>query len=62
MQSLVETLIPFALAAVVLVLLFRLWNMMRGSSLKLSQILMRWRVMLQLIAVCLVMAAMLFAR
>ncbi len=62
MQSLVETLIPFALAAVVLVLLFRLWNMMRGSSLKLSQILMRWRVMFQLIAVCLVMAAMLFAR
>ena len=37
-----------------------LWNMMRGGSPNLSQTLMRWRVILQFIALCLVMAAIYF--
>ena len=49
--------IPVALAAVGIVLLLGLWNMMRGGSANTSQLLMRWRVILQFIALCLVMAA-----
>jgi predicted MFS family arabinose efflux permease len=49
--------IPIALAAVGIVLLLGLWNMMRGGSPNRSQMLMRWRVVLQFIALCLVMAA-----
>ena len=49
--------IPIALAAVGIVLLLGLWNMMRGGSANTSQLLMRWRVILQFIALCLVMAA-----
>jgi hypothetical protein len=39
------------------VLLLGLWNMLRGGSPNLSQTLMRWRVILQFIALCIVMAA-----
>ncbi len=53
--------IPFALAAVATVLLLGLWNMMRGGSPNTSQLLMRWRVVLQFIALCLVMAAIYLA-
>jgi hypothetical protein len=49
--------IPIALAAVGIVLLLGLWNMMRGGSANTSQLLMRWRVILQFVALCLVMAA-----
>ena len=49
---------PLALAAVVSVLLLGLWNMMRGDSPNASQTLMRWRVVLQFVAVCLVMTAL----
>jgi hypothetical protein len=34
-----------------------LWNMLRGGSPNTSQLLMRWRVVLQFLALCLVMAA-----
>ena len=57
MEYVVRSLIPFALAAVALVLVFGMWNMVRGGSPNLSQTLMRWRVILQFIALCLVMAA-----
>ena len=50
-----------ALAAVGIVLLLGLWNMMRGGSPNTSQLLMRWRVVLQFIALCLVMAAIYLA-
>ena len=50
--------IPIALAAVGTVLLLGLWNMMSGRSLNTSQRVMRWRVVLQFIALCLVMAAL----
>jgi hypothetical protein len=61
MHSLTAYVIPFALAAVATVLLLGLWNMMRGGSPNLSQTLMRWRVVLQFIALCLVMAAIYFS-
>jgi hypothetical protein len=57
MEVLTNYAIPIALAAVAIVLLLGLWNMMRGGSANTSQLLMRWRVILQFIALCLVMAA-----
>ena len=45
-----------ALAAVSLVLLAGLWNMLRGSNPNLSQTLMRWRVGLQFLAILIVLA------
>lgn len=50
-------LVPLALAAVGVVLLLGLWNMMRSGSPSLSQNLMRWRVLLQFVAIIVVMAA-----
>jgi hypothetical protein len=57
--TLVSYAIPIALAAVATVLLLGLWNMImpRGSP-NTSQTLMRWRVVLQFISLCLVMAAL----
>jgi NADH:ubiquinone oxidoreductase subunit H len=57
MQDLVGYAVPIALAAVAIVLLLGLWNMLRGGSPNLSQKLMRWRVVLQFIAICVVMLA-----
>ncbi|MFQ5625218.1 MAG: twin transmembrane helix small protein [Methyloligellaceae bacterium] len=51
------SLIPLALLGVVIVLVLGLWNMLRGGSAKLSQKLMRWRVVLQFFAIVAVMAA-----
>jgi len=53
--------IPFALAAVGIVLLFGLWNMMRGGDPNLSQKLMRARVILQFIAIIIVMTVIYLA-
>lgn len=61
MHALTAYVIPVAIAAVALVLLAGLWNMLRGGSPNLSQTLMRWRVVLQFIALCLVMAAIYFS-
>jgi NADH:ubiquinone oxidoreductase subunit H len=61
MHALVSYAIPIALAVVATVLLLGLWNMMRGGSPSTSQNLMRWRVALQFIALCLVMAAIYFS-
>ena len=44
-----------ALAAVSLVLLAGLWNMLRGSNPNLSQTLMRWRVGPQFLAILIMM-------
>jgi NADH:ubiquinone oxidoreductase subunit H len=57
MEQLLGYAIPIALAAVATVLLLGLWNMLRGGNPNRSQRLMRWRVVLQFIALCLVMAA-----
>jgi hypothetical protein len=56
--TLVSYAILIALAAVGTVLLVGLWNMMSGRSLNTSQRVMRWRVVLQFIALCLVMTAL----
>jgi hypothetical protein len=61
MEALVNYAIPIALAAVVVVLLLGLWNMMRGGSPNTSQLLMRWRVVLQLVAIFLVVVAVYLA-
>ena len=57
-RRLVVILVPLALAAVATVLALGLWNMVWGRSAITSQALMRWRVALQFIALCLVMAAL----
>lgn len=58
MADLFTYLVPVALAAVLIVLIFGLWNMMRGGSASRSQTLMRWRVGLQFLAVVIIMAGL----
>lgn len=48
--------LPIAIGAVVVVLLMGLVNMMRGGDQNRSQKLMRWRVILQFVAIVLIMA------
>lgn len=50
-----NALVPFGAAAVAVVLLLGLVNMMRGGSPSRSQTLMRWRVLLQFAVVILAM-------
>ena len=47
--------LPVAVGAVALVLLLGLINMMRGGSPNRSQQLMRWRVVLQFVAIVVIM-------
>lgn len=47
--------LPVAVGAVALVLLMGLVNMMRGGSPNRSQTLMRWRVLLQFVAIVITM-------
>ena len=47
--------VPLAIAAVAVVLMLGLYNMLRGGSPNLSQKLMRWRVVLQFIAIVIIM-------
>ena len=61
MEDILRAIIPFALAAVAIVLLFGLWNMMRGGDPNLSQKLMRARVILQFIAIIIVMTVIYLA-
>jgi hypothetical protein len=56
--DLANILVMVALAAVAIVLLLGLWNMMRGGSANRSQSLMRWRVILQFIAIVLIMGTL----
>lgn len=55
MTSFFYYLVPVAIGAVAVVLLFGLMNMMRGGSPHLSQTLMRWRVLLQFVALVIIM-------
>ena len=50
--------VPIAVGAVAIVLLLGLTNMMRGGSPNTSQKLMRWRVLLQFIAIIVIMATL----
>ncbi|MBX3494154.1 MAG: twin transmembrane helix small protein [Parvibaculum sp.] len=54
-EFVVTWLAPIALIAVLAVLLAGLWNMMRGGSANRSQLLMRWRVGLQFLALVVIM-------
>jgi len=58
MPASLQYLAPFAVGAVAVVLLLGLVNMMRGGSGNRSQTLMRWRVILQFIAIVVMMAAL----
>ena len=51
MDGIPRYIVGAALAAVTVVLLAGLWNMLRGTSPNLSQTLMRWRVGLQFLAI-----------
>jgi hypothetical protein len=55
MATFFYNLVPFAVAAVAVVLLLGLYNMLRGGSADLSQKLMRWRVILQFVAIVIIM-------
>ena len=50
-------LVPVSIGAVVVVLMLGLVNMMRGGSSNRSQMLMRWRVGPQFLAIIVIMAA-----
>ena len=52
-----QYLVPVSIGAVVVVLMLGLVNMMRGGSSSRSQMLMRWRVGLQFVAIIVIMAA-----
>jgi len=60
-SNLLEYIAPFAVAAVAIVLLAGLVNMMRGGSPSRSQQLMRLRVILQFAAIVIGMAALYFS-
>jgi hypothetical protein len=55
MDEFVDWAAPFAVAAVAVVLMMGLFNMLRGGSAALSQKLMRWRVILQFVAIVIIM-------
>ena len=56
MSNFMQTIAPFAVGAVAVVLVLGLINMMRGGSPNTSQKLMRWRVLLQFVAIIVIMA------
>ena len=58
MESFLQYLTPVAMGLVVLVLIGGLVNMMRGGSGNTSQLLMRWRVILQFVALVVMMSAL----
>ena len=57
-MNIFDYLVPLAVGAVAVVLLLGLWNMMRGGSANRSQTLMRWRVILQFIAIIVMLAGL----
>ena len=60
MNDFVDYLAPVAVAAVAVVLVLGLLNMMRGGNPNRSQTLMRWRVLLQFAAIMIVMGVIWF--
>jgi ABC-type nickel/cobalt efflux system permease component RcnA len=55
-----DYLVPLSVGAVAVVLLLGLWNMLRGGSANRSQTLMRWRVVLQFLAIVIMMTGLWF--
>lgn len=60
-MNLFDYLVPISIAAVFIVLCLGLWNMMRGGPGNVSQQFMRWRVILQFLAIIVIMGAIWFA-
>jgi hypothetical protein len=58
MADILQKLASVAVGAVALVLVLGLINMMRGGSSNRSQMLMRWRVILQFVAIIVIMATL----
>lgn len=58
MTALSEYIVPIAIGAVAVVLILGLLNMARGRSANASQTFMRWRVILQFVAIVLMMGAL----
>jgi hypothetical protein len=61
-MTLSGSLVGVAIGLVAVVLVFGLVNMMRGGSPNRSQMLMRWRVGLQFVAIVVIMIALYFRR
>lgn len=57
-----NVLVAMALLAVLLVLLAGIANLSRGGSSRLSQLLMRWRVGLQALAIIIILVVLYFRR
>jgi hypothetical protein len=57
-MNIFDYLVPLSVGAVAVVLLLGLWNMLRGGSSSRSQTLMRWRVILQFIAIIIMLAGL----
>ncbi len=62
MSAIVPFLTPIALGAVAIVLVLGLFNMARAGSANTSQMLMRWRVGLQFLAIVVLMTVLYFTR
>jgi hypothetical protein len=58
MDSFIPALVPVAVAAVAIVLILGLLNIMRGGSPNASQTLMRTRVLLQFVAIIIIMGVL----
>ena len=58
MDTVARMLVPLAVAAVAVILLFGMWNMMRGGSPSRSQNLMRARVVAQFAAILIILGAL----
>ena len=56
METLLYHMTTIAVGVVFLVLLLGLWSMLKGDSPNTSQKLMRWRVVLQFVAIVVIMA------
>ncbi len=61
MATFLQYLAPISIGIVALVLLAGLVNMTRGGSGNTSQLIMRWRVILQFVAIVIMMSALYFA-
>ena len=60
METLYNALVSIGMAAVTIVLLLGIWNMLRGGPGNRSQMLMRWRVGLQFLVIVVIMTGIYF--
>ncbi|MCV6548438.1 MAG: twin transmembrane helix small protein [Cohaesibacter sp.] len=58
MTTILPSLVPVALIIVAIILVMGLLNMLKGNNPNRSQQLMRWRVILQFVAILLIMTSL----